>query len=433
MKQRLILLCVSFIGVVLTACGGTEVASPTANAPATVAETPVVAETETPAPVAQTTSTETTEEGIVTNSGLRFIEITPGEGENPKPGDIVLVHYTGTLTDGTKFDSSVDRNEPFKFRLGRGEVIPGWDEGIAMLKPGGKAKLVIPPDLAYGERGAGGAIPPNATLLFEVELITVTAGSPPPPEAPTEVDEADYITSPTGLKYYDMVEGEGDAATADHRVTLNYTGWLTDGTRFDSSFDTDTPIGFVLGRKQIIPGWDEGILGMKVGGKRQLVIPASLAYGDRGAGNVIPPGATLIFDVELLELKELPPPSPAAPTTVKDSDFITTASGLKYYDMAEGTGAIAQTGQKVSVHYTGWLTDGTKFDSSLDRGEPFAFTLGKGEVIPGWDEGVANMKVGGKRQLQIPAILAYGEVGAGGVIPPGATLVFEVELLEIKP
>ena len=109
----------------------------------------------------------------------------------------------------------------------------------------------------------------------------------------------------------------------------------------------------------------------------------------------------------------------------------TTASGLTYQDLAVGEGEEAAKGMQVTVHYTGWLTDGTKFDSSKDRDEPFDFPLGAGHVIKGWDEGVAGMKVGGKRKLTIPPSLGYGARGAGGVIPPNATLVFEVELLAI--
>ncbi|MDX1812718.1 MAG: FKBP-type peptidyl-prolyl cis-trans isomerase [Gammaproteobacteria bacterium] len=107
-------------------------------------------------------------------------------------------------------------------------------------------------------------------------------------------------------------------------------------------------------------------------------------------------------------------------------------SELQIEDLVEGDGAVAEAGQQVTVHYTGWLTDGTKFDSSVDRNSPFTFSLGKGMVIRGWDEGVAGMKIGGKRKLTIPPEMGYGERGAGGVIPPNATLVFEVELLELN-
>ena len=110
---------------------------------------------------------------------------------------------------------------------------------------------------------------------------------------------------------------------------------------------------------------------------------------------------------------------------------ITTASGLVYEELTVGAGAEAASGQRVTVHYTGWLTNGTKFDSSKDRDDPFEFHLGQGQVIKGWDEGVAGMKIGGKRKLTIPPELGYGARGAGGVIPPDATLVFEVELLGV--
>ena len=109
-----------------------------------------------------------------------------------------------------------------------------------------------------------------------------------------------------------------------------------------------------------------------------------------------------------------------------------TGSGLKYEDLVTGEGDVAEVGQQVSVHYTGWLTDGSKFDSSVDRNQPFEFSLGRGMVIRGWDEGVAGMKVGGKRKLTIPPQLGYGAQGAGGVIPPNAVLVFEVELLGVR-
>ena len=116
--------------------------------------------------------------------------------------------------------------------------------------------------------------------------------------------------------------------------------------------------------------------------------------------------------------------------------MITTPTGLQYEDTTEGTGAEAKKGQSVTVHYTGWLwndgVQGAKFDSSKDRNDPFVFALGAGMVIRGWDEGVAGMKVGGKRKLTIPASLGYGARGAGGVIPPNATLVFEVELLAVR-
>lgn len=125
------------------------------------------------------------------------------------------------------------------------------------------------------------------------------------------------------------------------------------------------------------------------------------------------------------------PATPAGPTKVT-GDPTKTASGLEYWDIKVGTGAVAQTGQQVKVDYTGWLTTGKKFDSSVGTGRPFDFKLGAGNVIKGWDEGIVGMKVGGKRQLRIPPDLAYGEKGYPGAIPPNATLIFDVRLVDVK-
>ena len=136
-----------------------------------------------------------------------------------------------------------------------------------------------------------------------------------------------------------------------------------------------------------------------------------------------------------------PTPKPKTEKTVKakkapakkaSGKLVTTATGLKYQILKEGNGPVAKDGQTVSVHYTGWLVNGKKFDSSVDRGQPFSFTLGAHQVIRGWDEGVSGMRVGEKRKLTIPSELGYGSAGAGGVIPPDATLIFDVELLGIQ-
>lgn len=148
---------------------------------------------------------------------------------------------------------------------------------------------------------------------------------------------------------------------------------------------------------------------------------ATEAAGDRPAA-----GTTATTDAP--DKNPLPDTAP----TTKDRDMITTPSGLKYEDVEVGTGPSPKPGQTVVVHYTGWLMDGTKFDSSRDRGEPFRFPLGQGQVIRGWDEGLATMKVGGQRILMIPPELGYGARGAGGVIPPNATLKFDVELLGVE-
>ncbi len=357
-----------------------------------------------------------------TESGLQVVEIQAGDGRTPEAGDIVTMHIVGMLDDGTIFADTPSDGAPITAMLTEEDLFPGWAEGLLLMKEGGKARLIIPSDLAFGEEGAGGIIPPGATVTMDVELLT--AVSPP---APTAVDEGDLTTTDSGLQYFDIVEGEGEMPVAGQDVVVEYSAWLQDGQAYiASSTAQGEPLTFTLGSDMgVFPGWDEGVSTMRPGGKRYLVIPPDLALGEQGGGR-IPPNATLLMEVELLEVKPL-----VLPTEISEEDFTVTDSGLKYYDIVEGDGAEAVSGSTVTVNYTGWLTDNVKFDSSLDSGQPFPFTLGTGQVIPGWDEGVAGMKVGGKRQLVIPAELGYGETGSG-MIPPGATLVFEVELLGVE-
>lgn len=258
-----------------------------------------------------------TKEGVVTlDSGLQYKIIEPGQGESPTPSDVVTVHYAGRLLDGTEFDSSYKRNEPISFPVTG--VIPGWTEALQLMKKGAKWELYIPSHLAYGPQG-GGPIPPNATLLFDVELIDFENQQIAADRAQQERQQLaesnrlagqafleenkkkeGVIELPSGLQYKVLEEGTGETPTANDTVSVHYEGRLLNGNVFDSSYQRNRPAEFPV--TGVIPGWVEALQLMKTGAKWELYIPGDLAYGERG-NRSIPPNSLLIFQVELLEIK----------------------------------------------------------------------------------------------------------------------------------
>src|SRR6185295_18338764 len=226
------------------------------------------------------------------------------------------------------------------------------------------------------------------------------------------------------------------------RVLLHHAGpWGRRGnSRLRARRDRRIPLGVRAHGRERPPGSAQGVVAARADGAVALqgAEPGSdqalpLAAGsDRLGGVPAPPHARLGRAGEGPRSTGIHGGAQSM-TDKKDEQVVETATGLGYVDLVQGSGAQPKTGDTVSVHYTGWLKSGTKFDSSVDRGTPFELPVGKGRVIKGWDEGVISMKVGGKRKLIIPAHLGYGDRGAGGVIPGGATLIFEVELLGIRP
>ncbi|MCO6437370.1 MAG: FKBP-type peptidyl-prolyl cis-trans isomerase [Phycisphaerae bacterium] len=235
------------------------------------------------------------------------------------------------------------------------------------------------------------------------------------------------VTTDSGLKYWDIKVGEGASPKATDKVTVHYSGWLKDGTLFDSSVKRGRPATFPL--NGVIKGWTEGLQTMKVGGIRRLEIPYDLAYGESGRPPTIPPKSDLIFEVELLDI--FVPPPPPTQRSIEGIEPVVLDGGLKYWDIKAGDGeSPASPSAMVTVHYSGWLKDGTLFDSSITRGQPATFPLNR--VISGWTKGLADMKVGGVRRLEIPYSMAYGESGRPPTIPPKSDLIFEVELLGVS-
>lgn len=248
------------------------------------------------------------------------------------------------------------------------------------------------------------------------------------PETPSDVQAAPADASKTasGLASKVIQAGNGTAhPRAEDTVTVHYSGWTTDGKLFDSSVKRGQPSSFPL--NGVIKGWTEGVQLMVEGEKRRFWIPANLAYGENPGGGR--PGGLLVFDVELLKIKQAPKP-PAVPEDVAAAPESAekTASGIASRVLTKGTGTThPKATDEVRVHYSGWTTDGKLFDSSVVRDESIVFPLN--QVIPGWTEGVQLMVEGEKRRLWIPGKLAYGDSAPPGA--PSGTLVFDVELLEI--
>ena len=367
-------------------------------------------------------------------SGLRAEVLAEGTGEECRRGDRLTVHYTGWLERSEKrisdpFDDSRNRGEPLSFVLGAGETIKGWDVGLVGMKTGERRLLHVPPAYGYGSQDLG-VIPPNSTLRFEVELVSREAGLEP--DTLFDQKKVQWVQNVPGVEIFDQKTGLGDEAKDGDELTLHYTGWLAGGTRFATSKLQGKPVQVVIGAGQAIPGWEKGLVGMRQGGVRLMRIQPYMGYG-QATGPRIPPHSTLLFRVELVERKGATP-SDALDLfpSVESVAWTDGQPGLRFAVADSGAGeTAAKPGDDVAVHYTGWLADGTRFDTSRSRGEPFVFTLGAGAVIPGWDLGVAGMKVGERRLLRIPPQLGYGAQGAGA-IPPNAELVFAVELVEIR-
>ena len=366
---------------------------------------------------------EPVREQYTTESGLVYTILREGYGPKPAEGDLLEVHYTGRLSDGSVFDSSYEREEPVQFRLGSGQVIKGWEEGMRLMREGGKAIFVIPPALAYGDM-AFGPVPQNETLSFEVELLRV--------HRPAESIEAEGImtsTTPSGVKYILLEEGEGIPLDDGMHVELHYMAFLDDPDQqmFDNSYDRGEPLRFILGRGMVIAGWDEALAELRVGDKARMWVPHQLAYGERGRGPV-PPETDVMFEVDILYAGE---PGVPQPFPTQGRDTLHTESGMQLIIVEEGTGDPPGPGSILTVHYSAYLEDGSLFDSSVQRSEPIHFVLGSGQVLQGLDEAFTYLREGSKARLIIPPHLAYGEPGTD-TVPANESLVFDVELIQIR-
>ncbi len=252
-----------------------------------------------------------------------------------------------------------------------------------------------------------------------------------------------YKTTASGIKYVDNKPGTGDSAKMGDLLTVDYSAWIVKDNsdlfgNWENNpdkmknlfFSTDSirqSKRFVLGTNMLVKGCDEGLVGMKVGGTRTMVIPAELAYGKEGADN-IPPNTDIRLKVKLLNSKKA---IQSSEWWYDSSKVQSTKMGLKYIILQDGKGPAPTEGQSVIINYSGFLSNGKKFDSSIDREEAVQFIIGKNQVIPGLEDGIKLMNKGAKAVIIIPPSLAYGDRDMG-VIPPNSTLIFDVELLNVE-
>ena len=378
-------------------------------------------------------------------------------------GLIYQVYKVGK--DTLLFDSKTQmKGEPVRFELPPSDFKGDLYEAIRMLSPGDSGTFIINSDSLFlktfrmPKRPA--MIDSNSAICFYVHLLSIN--NPAKMKADEEIALQKYLSDnkitvpPTasGIYIVESKAGEGIKIDTGCMVKLQFIITMINGKQVFSSYERPEPLKFQYGQKFDTPGIQEAIAMMKQGEKAKVIIPSKMALGDKGRSSV-PPYSTLIYDVEILDVvskadyekelaaeklkKEEKGRAAKQDETVlldkylKDNNITVkpTASGLYFIEKTKGTGAQAMAGKIVKVHYRGTLLNGTKFDSSFDRNEPYEFTLGTGRVIAGWDEGIAMMKQGGKAMLIIPSSIAYGEVDKGQ-IPPYSTLVFDVELVEVK-
>jgi FKBP-type peptidyl-prolyl cis-trans isomerase len=382
------------------------------------------------------------------------------------------------------FFNSAEIGKPFEINLAKSEFKGDIYEALGMLHIGDSATFIINASDFFIKTVKSPQLPAGvdstSMMYFDVKLLNAQTmearqkaeaekaekfRSEEPAKLQAYVKKNNVTVAPTASGLYIITQnaGSGRAIAKTDFVTINLTVSSIEGEKIFSTADRNQPITFEFGQPFDTKGFDEAIASMKKGSKATVVVPSAMGFGDRGkkdmnGKDIITPFSPVVYDIEVVDLKtkaenekakkleEANAKKAADEAQSKESSLIQqyvkdnkiavapTASGLYYVEKTKGTGPKATAGKKVKVHYRGKLFNGKVFDSSLDRkpSVPYEFTLGRGEVIPGWDEGIAMMNVGAKGILIIPSKLAYGANGSGGDITPFSPLVFDVELVSIS-
>ncbi|KAI5583619.1 hypothetical protein BDE02_06G026600 [Populus trichocarpa] len=340
------------------------------------------------------------------SQGLRKKIVKKGNSwQTPFPGDEVEVHFNGYIEGGASLESSRDKGVPFKFKLGQGEVIKGWDEGVATMKNGERAIFTVPPNLAYGEAGSPPLIPPNATLVFDVEMLSWSS--------------IRDLTGDGGILKKLMKEGEGWATPRDgDEVLVKYEARIETGMLVSKS---EEGVEFHVGDGYLCPAVSRAVKTMRKGEKAELAV--NLSYGFIQKGNLapdiesnIPPYSNLTIQLELVSWRSI-------------TDVTGDKKVLKKIVKA-GEGFDRPTeGSHVKVTYVGKLEDGTVFDRKGTNGEPFEFITMEEQVNEGLDRAIMTMKKGEHATVTVDAKYLHGH-DISGMLPANSMLHYEVELLD---
>ena len=364
-----------------------------------------------------------------TTHGVKYCVLKAGDGARKvNVGDMLTVHYSGWLENGTLFDSSkkapdpkTGKLKPASFKLLPGSVIHGWVEGLSQVNVGDKVKLTIPADLGYGKRPRPG-IPANSTLIFEVEVLKAELYCKPP-TMPASNKEKQQTTE-SGIRWEIIEDGTGAAPSMQDMAGVLVSAFSPEGNLLFLT-EPENRITAMPLRSIKVPFLLEMLPKMKRGARYRFEVPPELGMGPQGQPPLLKPNSPTVWDVKITA----PQPLPKFEAIPEEGDNVKkTGSGLRYVVLKEGTGPKAGIDSKVRVNYAGWFTDGKSFDSSYSRGCATEFPL-KG-VIKGWQEGLQLMNTGAVYRFHIPWSMAYGEKGRG-TIPAKADLIFHVELLRI--